>query len=44
MQTKQLYPEEFEIAAVKQMTQRGHRGADVSALIGVGQHSRRSQL
>ncbi len=37
--TKQPYPEEFKIEAVKQITQRGHRVADVSARIGVSQHS-----
>jgi hypothetical protein len=34
-----LYPEEFKIEAVKQITERGHRVADVSARIGVSQHS-----
>ncbi|HRN74588.1 transposase, partial [Ottowia sp.] len=37
--TKQPYPEEFKIEAVKQITERGHRVADVSARIGVSQHS-----
>jgi|GEM_PF-4180525 len=36
--TKQPYPEEFKIEAVKQITERGHRVADVSARIGVSQH------
>ena len=40
--TKQPYPEEFKIEAIKQITQRGHRVADVSARIGVSQHSRTS--
>lgn len=39
MQSKQPYPEEFKIEAVKQITERGHRVADVSARIGVSQHS-----
>jgi len=37
--TKQPYPEEFKIEAVKQITERGHKVADVSKRIGVGQHS-----
>jgi len=37
--TKQPYPEEFKIEAVKQITERGHRGTDVSTRIGVSQHS-----
>jgi transposase len=37
--TKQPYPEEFKIEAVKQITERGHKVADVSARIGVSQHS-----
>lgn len=36
--TKQPYPEEYKIEAVKQITERGHRVADVSARIGVSQH------
>jgi len=39
MTAKQPYPEEFRIEAVKQITERGHRVADVSARIGVSQHS-----
>ena len=39
MTNKQPYPEEFKIEAVKQITERGHRVADVSARIGVSQHS-----
>jgi transposase len=37
--SKQRYPEEFKIEAVKQITERGHRVSDVSARIGVSQHS-----
>lgn len=33
------YPEEFKVEAVKQVTERGHSVADVSARIGVSQHS-----
>lgn len=36
--TKQPYPEELKIEAVKQITERGHRVADVSARISVSQH------
>jgi len=36
---QQPYPEEFKIEAVKQITERGHRVAEVSARIGVSQHS-----
>ena len=32
--TKQPYPEEFKIEAVKQITERGHRVADVSYAAG----------
>jgi transposase len=39
MTTKQPYPEEFKIEAVKQITERGHQVADVSARIGVSKHS-----
>ena len=39
MKTNQPYPEEFKIEAVKQITERGHKVADVSARIGVSQHS-----
>lgn len=39
MTNKQPYPEEFKIEAVKQITERGQRVADVSARIGVSQHS-----
>ncbi len=39
MTAKQPYPEEFKIEAVKQITERGHRVAGVSARIGVSQHS-----
>lgn len=37
--TKQPYPEEFKIEAVKQITELGHGVADVSTRIGVSQHS-----
>ena len=37
--TKQPYPEEFKRDAVKQITERGHKVAEVSARIGVSQHS-----
>lgn len=33
------YPEEFKAEAVKQITERGHKVADVSARRGVSQHS-----
>jgi len=36
---QQPYPEEFKIEAVKQITERGHRVAEVSARIGVSQQS-----
>lgn len=39
MKTKPPYPEEFRIEAVKQITERGHKVAEVSARIGVSQHS-----
>jgi transposase len=39
MQSKQPYPEEIKIEAVKQITERGHRVADVSAQIGVSRYS-----
>lgn len=39
MQSNQPYPEEFKIEVVKHITERGHRVADVSARIGVSQHS-----
>ena len=39
MKTKQPYPEEFKIEAVKQITERGHKVAEVSARLGVSQHS-----
>ena len=37
--SKQRYPEEFKNEAVKQITERGHKVADVSARLGVSQHS-----
>ena len=36
---KQRYPEELKTEAVKQITERGHKVADVSARLGVSQHS-----
>jgi transposase len=39
MQSKQPYPEEIKIEAVKQITERGHRVAEVLARIGVSQQS-----
>lgn len=39
MKTNQPYREEFKIEAVKQITERGHKVAEVSARIGVSQHS-----
>ncbi|EHL24527.1 transposase IS3/IS911 family protein [Acidovorax sp. NO-1] len=37
--SKQRYPEEFKTEAVKQITERGHKVADVSVRLGVSQHS-----
>jgi transposase len=37
--SKQRYPEEFKIEAVKQITERGHSVADVAKRIGVSGHS-----
>lgn len=37
--TKQPYPEEFKVEVVKQITERGHKVAEVSTRIGVSQHS-----
>ena len=37
--SKQRYPEEFKAEAVKQITERGHKVAEVSARLGVRQHS-----
>ena len=37
--SKQRYPEEFKAEAIKQITERGHKVADVSARLGVSQHS-----
>lgn len=31
--SKQSYPEEFKVEAVKQITERGHKVADVSASV-----------
>lgn len=37
--SKQRYPEQFKAEAVKQITERGYKVADVSARLGVSQHS-----
>lgn len=37
--SNQRYPEEFKTEAVKQITERGYKVADVSARLGVSQHS-----
>lgn len=37
--SKQRYPEEFKTEAVRQITERGHKVADVSPRLGVSQHS-----
>ena len=37
--SKPRYPEEFKTKAVKQITERGRKVADVSARLGVSQHS-----
>ncbi len=37
--SKHRYPEEFKTEAVKQISDRGHKVADVSARLGVSQHS-----
>jgi len=37
--SSQKYPEEFKIEAVKQVTERGHRVAEVAARLDVSQHS-----
>ncbi|QIL69011.1 IS3 family transposase [Diaphorobacter sp. HDW4B] len=37
--SNQRYPQEFKTEAVKQITERGHKVADVSARLGVSQHS-----
>ncbi len=37
--SKQKYPEEVKIEAVKQITERSHEVADVAARLGVSQHS-----
>ena len=37
--TNKSYPEEFKIEAVKQITERGHKVAEVSARIGVSQQT-----
>ncbi len=38
--SKQRYPEEFKIEAIKQITERGHKVADVSARLGVSHRVR----
>ncbi|NMM75785.1 hypothetical protein B2J88_22390 [Rhodococcus sp. SRB_17] len=37
--SNQRYPEEFKTEAVRQITERGHKVADISARLGVSQHS-----
>jgi len=37
--SQKRYPEEFKIEAVRQIAQRGHPVAEVSARLGVSQHS-----
>ena len=37
--SKQRYPEEFKTEAVKQITEHGYKVAEVSARLGVSQHS-----
>jgi transposase len=37
--SKQRYPDEFKIEAVKQVTERGHPVAEVAARLGVSSHS-----
>ena len=37
--SKQRYLEEFKTEAIKQITERAHKVADVSARLGVSQHS-----
>jgi transposase len=37
--SKQRYPEEFKIEAVKQITERGHAVAEASKRLGVSAHS-----
>ena len=37
--SKQHYPQEFKTEAVKQITERGHKVAEVSARLGVSAHS-----
>lgn len=37
--SQQRHPQEFKTEAVKQITERGHKAADVSARLGVSQHS-----
>lgn len=37
--SQKRYPEEFKIEAVRQIVERGHPVAEVSARLGVSQHS-----
>lgn len=39
MNNQKRFPEEFKIAAVKQITERGHRVAEVATRLDVSQHS-----
>ena len=39
MNNQKRFPEEFKIAAVKQITERGHRVAEVATRLDVNQHS-----
>ena len=39
MKTNQPYPEEFKIEAIQQITQRGHKVTELTARLGVSQHS-----
>jgi transposase len=39
MNNQKRFPEEFKIEAVKQVTERGHRVAEVAARLDVSQHS-----
>ena len=39
MNKQKRFPEEFKIEAVKQVTERGHRVAEVAARLDVSQHS-----
>jgi transposase len=39
MNNQKRFPEEFKIEAIKQVTERGHRVAEVAARLDVSQHS-----